>query len=105
MVSRESATGGRYPSDPTSIFAIERDHSTMVKLQEEDLLIPILVDKIRSIETFTRPGDSGIRSMVAPDSSQHDPFLAVSADAQKPSVGIRWIENGENKRRRNGRLG
>jgi hypothetical protein len=51
MVSRESATGGRSISEPSSTIQIDEDHSSMAKLKEGDRRIQILADKLREISS------------------------------------------------------
>src|SRR5579871_6733541 len=49
MVDTQSATGGRWTSDPESTIQIDEDHSNMVKFSLGDHRISIIVSKICDI--------------------------------------------------------
>lgn len=53
MVSRESATGGRCHSEPSSTVQINEDHSDMVKFKDGDGLIQIMANTLNDIYQFS----------------------------------------------------
>ena len=49
LVSKHSATGGRYKSDPASTIQIDANHSEMVKFSPGDHLITVIAAKLREM--------------------------------------------------------
>ena len=96
MVSRESATGGRNISEPSSTIQIDEDHSSMAKFKEGDRLIQILADKLREISSSTEAIHTSAPLIPNNNSSlvRQEP-RGIAAKAHRSLLDdVSWLHNG-----------
>ncbi|KAK0639381.1 hypothetical protein B0T16DRAFT_243262 [Cercophora newfieldiana] len=78
LVSKESATGGRHESDPTSTIQIDANHSDIAKLTPGHHMLPLIASKLNDIVHHKQPDGSSTPDIATTDDN---PNLLSMEDA------------------------